>query len=124
MTIGERIKKLRNDKGLSLRALSKEVDISISFLSDIENSRSMPSINRLKDISIGLGCSVSYLLGENKVGAVINDNSEIYLTDVGKQLENLINDKIFCDIISEIEDFYLWNEDKKLALLEIVKKNK
>ncbi|WP_242945586.1 helix-turn-helix domain-containing protein [Caloranaerobacter azorensis] len=33
--VGKRIKKLRKERGLSLKELSKRTDISISFLSDI-----------------------------------------------------------------------------------------
>jgi len=64
MNVGERIKQLRKEKNLTLRELSQKADISISFLSDIENGRSNPSLERLKDIAEALGTTVSYLLGE------------------------------------------------------------
>ena len=66
MTLGERIKSLRQYKKITLREFSKKIGISISFLSDIENSRSKPSLERLKDIAEGLGVAVSYLLGEEE----------------------------------------------------------
>lgn len=65
MTLGERIKILRKNKNMTLRDLSQKVDISISFLSDIENDRSKPSLERLGDIAKALDTTVSYLLGED-----------------------------------------------------------
>ncbi|SJZ77490.1 helix-turn-helix domain-containing protein [Selenihalanaerobacter shriftii] len=64
MTIGEKIKSIRKEKKLTLRELASKTDISPSFISDIENNRSNPSLNRLKDIANALNTSVSYLLGE------------------------------------------------------------
>lgn len=66
MTVGKRVKEIRKEKKLTLRELSKKVDISISFLSDIENGRSNPSLKRIKDIADALGTSVSVLLGEEE----------------------------------------------------------
>jgi len=67
MSVGERIKKFRLGKGLTLRDLSKRIDISISFLSDIENGRSNPSLERLKDIAAALNTPISVLLGEENI---------------------------------------------------------
>ncbi len=64
MGVGKRIKERRKELKLSLRDLAAKIDISISFLSDIENGRSQPSLGRLKDIARGLDTSVSYLLEE------------------------------------------------------------
>lgn len=64
MNVGERIKQLRKEKNLTLRELAEKADISISFLSDIENGRSNPSLERLKAIAEALDTTVSYLLGE------------------------------------------------------------
>lgn len=65
MTLGQRIKSLRKSKKITLRELSRQIGISISFLSDIENDRSNPSLDRLKDIAEGLEVTISYLLDED-----------------------------------------------------------
>ena len=93
MTVGSRIKKLRKQQNLTLRDLAKKADISHSFLSDIENNRSQPSLNRLRDISAALRVKVSYLLGEKweKVNEVNNHHylpsSDPELTKLFKVLE-------------------------------------
>ncbi|MBS5037943.1 MAG: helix-turn-helix domain-containing protein [Fusobacterium sp.] len=64
MTIGERIKKKRNEKGFSLRELAGKVDLSASFLSQIEQGKASPSIENLKKIANYLEVKVSYLIEE------------------------------------------------------------
>lgn len=64
-TIGSRIKALRLKNNKTLKEVSKAVDISVSFLSDIENNRSNPSLERLRDIANYFGVSISYLMGED-----------------------------------------------------------
>lgn len=62
MTIGERIKKKRNEKDFSLRELAAKVDLSASFLSQIEQGKASPSIENLKKIATYLEVKVSYLI--------------------------------------------------------------
>ncbi|MFP4017063.1 MAG: LexA family protein [Halanaerobiales bacterium] len=62
-TLGEKLKELRNEQGLSLRDLAaKAGDISVSYLSDIENNRHDPSLKKLKTIAKALDISTAYLL--------------------------------------------------------------
>ncbi|MGO5073132.1 helix-turn-helix domain-containing protein [Clostridium sporogenes] len=69
--VGNRIKALRKEHDYTLKDLSFKTNISVSFLSDIENGRSNPSLDRLKDIAAALNTTTSYLLGEN------DDNTNI-----------------------------------------------
>ena len=62
MTIGEKLKKSRNEKGLSLRDLATRVELSASFLSQIEQGKASPSIENLKKIANTLDVGVSYLI--------------------------------------------------------------
>ena len=71
MTIGERIKKKRNEKDFSLRELAAKVDLSASFLSQIEQGKASPSIENLKKIATYLEVKVSYLIEDEdeKIGS-------------------------------------------------------
>lgn len=63
MTLGEKLKELRKEKGLSLRELAKQIgNISASYLSDIENDRYDPSLKKLKSIAQALNVPTAYLL--------------------------------------------------------------
>ena len=66
MTIGEKIKKHRTERGFSLRELAKRVDLSASFLSQIEQGKASPSIENLKKIANNLEVRVSYLIEEDE----------------------------------------------------------
>lgn len=57
-TLGEKIRMLRKDKGLSLQQLSARAGCSASFISMVENDQVDPSISRLKGIAEGLGYTI------------------------------------------------------------------
>ncbi|MBZ4683835.1 MAG: hypothetical protein PWP46_1229 [Fusobacteriaceae bacterium] len=65
--LGEKIKKIRNEKGFSLRDLASQVDLSASFLSQIEQGKASPSIENLKKIATSLDVRVSYLIEDEEV---------------------------------------------------------
>lgn len=64
--IGERIKKRRELQNLHLNELADRVGISSSALSQIEKSKSFPSIITLKSIAEHLHTTVGELIGENE----------------------------------------------------------
>lgn len=65
-SLGERVRKLRNQKDMELKKLAAQAKISIGFLADIESGRSNPSIKTLKKLADALGTSPDYLLsGKN-----------------------------------------------------------
>jgi transcriptional regulator with XRE-family HTH domain len=64
--IGERIKRRREVLKLQLNDLAHKVGISPSALSQIEKSKSFPSIITLKSISENLHTTVGELIGENE----------------------------------------------------------
>ncbi|MBN1317131.1 MAG: helix-turn-helix transcriptional regulator [Anaerolineales bacterium] len=65
--IGEKINARRNELGLSLRALAKEVDLTASFLSQIERDQADPSIKSLRRIADALGVPMLHFLSEDEV---------------------------------------------------------
>jgi len=54
--IGQQIKQLRLEKGLTLQELGEKVGLTASHISQIENAKSSPSLATLKLISRELGC--------------------------------------------------------------------
>lgn len=110
MDLGDKLKAIRKAKGLSLKQLSKDTDekISVSFLSDIENNRSNPSIDRLKIIANTLNTPVSYFI----------DDSE------SNVFSSAIEDTDFIPIIELLKDFKDWNIEDKKELLYYLKAKK
>ena len=64
--IGVNIKKLREEQGLTLRALAKKIEISASFLSQVESGKASPSLSTLKSISDALATTIGNLIGESQ----------------------------------------------------------
>lgn len=64
MQIGQRIKARRKELKLSLRELAEQVDLTASFLSQIEREQSSPSIDSLRKISDALDVPIFYFLVE------------------------------------------------------------
>lgn len=62
--IGQRIKRLRTAKGLTVQELAKRAGISPGYLSEVERGLSAVSVDKLTQIAEGLGIGVDVLLGE------------------------------------------------------------
>lgn len=61
-TVGDRIKKRRNELGWTQDVLAEKAGISKSFLSDLENSKRSVGADTLLDIGRVLGLSLDYLM--------------------------------------------------------------
>ena len=58
--IGNRLKKLRTDKGLTLKELGELTGLSVSFLSQLERGITTVAIDSLKNISDVLGVDIGH----------------------------------------------------------------
>lgn len=64
--IGKRLKELRERHKLTLRALSRQTGVAVSFLSALERGTNNVSVGKLKIILSGLGCSLADFFTESK----------------------------------------------------------
>jgi len=60
--IGERIRSIRRDRGMSLDALSKKTGFAKSYLSEIETLKKEPPIRALSKIAFALWVDIAFLL--------------------------------------------------------------
>ena len=91
--IGERIRERRHELGLSLRALAEEVNLTASFLSQVERAQADPSIKSLRRIADALGVSLFCFLAEDEVV------SPVVRKDERKRLE-LPGSKVICELLT------------------------
>ena len=84
MTIGDRIKKIRTEKGLSTYALSKKAGISQSTVSKLENGKRKADNIILEKLADALNVSVDRLTGDS-VSCII----ESKLDELGISLQDL-----------------------------------
>lgn len=82
MKLGIEIKKLRKEKGLSLRGLARLVGVSPAFICRVENGKkwATPSEKVIKKISLFLGVSQDHLM--HLAGRIPQDIQDIILSDV------------------------------------------
>jgi transcriptional regulator with XRE-family HTH domain len=114
VTIGKRIKDKRKNMGLTLKILSQRCGLSISYLSDIEQERRKPSLDRLSDIAEGLQTTVSYLLGEVQSDRIIslqNNDEEIRIYHTEERSQE------FREVLQKIDNFENWSHQDKQELL-------
>jgi XRE family transcriptional regulator, regulator of sulfur utilization len=64
MELGEKLRVLRKARKLTLLDVSREVDLSVSFLSDLERGRTRPSLDTLEKLASYYKVSVTELLPE------------------------------------------------------------
>lgn len=62
MEIGKKIKFIRKSKSINQNKLAQLSGISNTYLSDIENLRTVPSLKTLNSLAIALGVSLKDLL--------------------------------------------------------------
>jgi len=62
MTLGDNIRAIRKERKLTQEELAKNMGISRTYLSDIENSRKNPSSKTLESLSEKLNTSTIYLM--------------------------------------------------------------
>ncbi len=64
MQLGQRIRERRQELSLSLRELAERVELTASFLSQVERDLTSPSIDSLRKISAALDVPILYFLVE------------------------------------------------------------
>ena len=88
---GEKIKKVRESQGITLKQLAHHMDVSASLLSQIENNKVSPSIDTLLNLADILDIDPEYLFRDfrkkRKIRVVQKDNrNKLSLGDVRYEL--------------------------------------
>jgi len=83
MTIGERIREIRQLRGYSQQELASKIGIAMNSLYHYEKNRKMPSAEVLANIAKALNVSADYLLGLSDNPIPKNDNFDLsnYLSE-------------------------------------------
>ena len=88
MTTGERIREIREKRGLTQDQLAKDADISKGFLSDVENNKRNIGSQGLLRIANELGASVDYLL-TGRIAENVENKQIIIPRDLSQAAEDL-----------------------------------
>ncbi len=108
MQIGARVKARRKELRLSLRELAQQVDLTASFLSQIERDQSSPSIESLRKISAALDVPIFFFLAEsNGKSPVVRQDQRLRLN---RSNSNLTFELLTPDLSRRMEAF-LYEQD-------------
>lgn len=102
VVIGERIRKLRNSKGLTQKELGKILSMNKTTISHYEKGERSPSIETLIKISDYFKVDIKYILGMNNIGKSydkeikLSDEEIEFLTEIRKisVYKNIINNPV------------------------------
>lgn len=122
--LGERLRALRLDRGLSIAQVAERTGLTKGFLSQLERNLTSVSLSALARICSALGVRFGDVLDEPPMGAVIRRESAIRWTEVGnhedvvlsppeEQRLNLIESRIPPGV-SAGDDFYTFPADVEL----------
>lgn len=60
--LGENLKKIRTMKGITQTEIAKKLDVNKSFVSNIENGKTNPTLSTITNLADALGVTVNELL--------------------------------------------------------------
>ena len=115
MNIGENIKKVRKEQNATQEEFAKKLEISRSYLSDIENNRKNISTNTLRNISEKLNVSINYLTTGVKT---VGDLTEKEINEQFKEQSDFLNQDIMTKIGIIKSELNLLNENN-LSIIEV-----
>lgn len=76
MDLGEKIKRMRNQKGLTQGELADRCELTKGYISQLENNLNSPSIATLADILVALGSNLSEFFSEEKEEKIVFSKNE------------------------------------------------
>lgn len=108
--LGDRIKKIRKEKDMSISELAEKAGVAKSYLSSIErNKQTNPSIQFMEKVSAALGVSVNDLLYDASE-VKIEDLDEEWLEIVMEAMESGVSKEQF----KEFLEFHKWRKDQEM----------
>ncbi len=87
--LGKRIKQTRRAKHITAEAFAEKIEISVSFLREIERESKRPSIVKFVEIANALEVSADYLLKDS-----INVSEPLILQRIAQELDGLPTEQI------------------------------
>lgn len=81
MDIGERIKELRIERGLTQEELADRAELSKGFISQIERNLTSPSIATLEDVVLALGMDFGSFFSEEEKPQVVFTDEDYFVKE-------------------------------------------
>ncbi|HHW06020.1 MAG TPA: transcriptional regulator [Clostridia bacterium] len=115
VSLGERVRKLREAQGLTQVKLAAQLGISDSLIAQIETGKVQPSLNTLEKLADTLGVSVDYFLANPQ--EINSDAPNIVPIE---QWVNLKKNRNRIEMFKEAEE---WQQELALNIMELINKS-
>ena len=93
MEFGDKVKKLRTDRGLNQTALAERLGVRKSIISAYESQMRMPSLEMLTKIALEFSVSIDWLLGLERTKSIdvagVTDEQVAMLAGLAEELRVL-----------------------------------
>jgi transcriptional regulator with XRE-family HTH domain len=113
---GRKFRELRKERNMTLKQFSNLIHISQSFLSDIENNRSYPSISNLFGICDTLGVKPEFFFGESRYA-----DSRVSETDMAVRIAYIDKGREILEQLYDIDRLSLQDRTEILDLIKYIK---
>lgn len=97
--LGHQLRTERKNRNMSLKELANLVDVSVGFLSQVENGKNTPSLTTLKRIATALGLTIGKLLGEESSG----EQSTLVRVSERHRLANIVERGVEIEFLSPFD---------------------
>lgn len=103
--IGQKIKALRLAKGLTLKDVSEQTDLSVGFLSMLENGRTTTALMTLKRIADALNENIStFFTGDDMQEST---NRHVFCRSYNRKIRSLNGEYIYYSLGNENKEFLM-----------------
>ena len=90
MTLGQKIKKLRNEKNLTQKDLADRLYVTFQTVSKWENDENEPDVSTLRELAKLFDCTIDYLLSEEEEQPQKEDKEELEVVHPVEQVTKTV----------------------------------
>ncbi len=122
--LAENINELCKRKGITVNKLSKDLNLSSGYISEMKNKDRTPSIKRVLEIADYLEVSIDYLVGREPIKPNSIKNSNVANTGGNNTINVSENKRVSKFIEIALEQMEQMEEDKQLEVINYIYKIK
>ncbi|SJZ78581.1 helix-turn-helix domain-containing protein [Selenihalanaerobacter shriftii] len=117
LKVGQRIKEVRQYRGMTVTKLAEKSGLSSGLISQIENQYTLPSVSSLESISKALGKSIHYFLLEHK-------GIQELMSFLAPEVREMLGDFRVQSILKAVSDFDKEEMKNTLNYIQFLKQNR
>lgn len=122
--LGEKIRNIRNERGMTIKELAEGANVTSGYISQIERDLVEPSLTILRNIAAQLGVTLATFFSEDTGGGVVqiplNKGTRIKFADINMEYEFLTPSTRKRDIAPNMEVIFFRLSPKSWGSTEIM----